>query len=147
MTYEGRSPEDLTELAMRIALLGESNPLGSMSFLATAANPLTGITTLRLSEDSFEQIALLLITEELVGRLSVDHISHFRLGPPHRGLRRLRLGWMPVRRYQNQDPVDARDWGRYAGNSAGIDPNNRVPVSRTECMLSSVVHRLPPLVD
>jgi hypothetical protein len=106
MTFEGRSPEDLTELAMRVALLGESNPLGSMSFLATAANPLTGITTLRLSEDSFEQIALLLITEELVGRLSVDHITQFRLGPPHRGLRRLRLGWMPVRRYQNQDPVE-----------------------------------------
>jgi hypothetical protein len=106
MAFEGRSPEDLTELAMRVALLGEPNPLGTMSFLAAAENPLHGIASLRLSEDSFEQIALLLITEELVGRRGAGHITQFRLGPQRLGHRRLRLGWLPARRYQNQDPVE-----------------------------------------
>ena len=106
VTYEGRSPEDLTELAMRVALLGESNPLGTMSFLAAAENPLLAIANLRLSEDSFEQIALLSIIEELIGRRGAEQITQFRLGPQHLGRRRLRLAWMPVRRYQNQDPVE-----------------------------------------
>jgi hypothetical protein len=104
VAYEGRSPEDVTELAMRIALLGEPNPLGAMSFLAAAENPLLAIANQRLPEDSFEQIAELLITEELIGRRGAGHITHFRLGPQHLGHRRLRLGWMPVRR--NQDPAE-----------------------------------------
>jgi hypothetical protein len=106
VAYEGRTPEDLTELAMRIALLGEPNPFGTMSFLVAAENPLLAIADLRLPEDSFEQIAQLLIAEELVGQRGADHITQFRLGPPHRGHRRLRLGWMPVRKYQNQNPVE-----------------------------------------
>lgn len=105
VAFEGRSPEDLTELAMRVALLGEPNPLGTMSFLAAAENPLLAVTNLRVSEDAFEQIALLLILEELVGRRGADHITEFRLGPQYLGRRRLRLGWLPVRRYQNHDPV------------------------------------------
>ena len=116
MTYEGRSPEDLTELAIRIALLGEPNPLGTMSFLAAAENPLLAIANLRLSEDSFEQIAQLLVTEELIGERGAGHITQFRVGPQHRGHRRLRLGWMPVRRYQNQDPVEHVIEGDTPGN-------------------------------
>ncbi len=83
VAYEGHSPEELTELAIRVTLLGEPNPLGYMSFLVGAENPLRSIANLRLSEDSFEQIALLLIVEELVGRRGVDHITRFRLGPQH----------------------------------------------------------------
>jgi hypothetical protein len=106
MSFEGRSPEDLTELAMRIALLGEPNPLGNMSFLAAATNPLLSLADLRLSEDSIEHIARLLIVEELIGSRGADHITQFRLGPPNAGHRRLRLGWMPARRYVNLDPVE-----------------------------------------
>jgi hypothetical protein len=116
LAYEGRTPEDLTELAMRIAVLGEPNPLGTMSFLAASENPLLALADLRLSEDSFEQIALLLITEELVGQRGAGHITQFRLGPQHLGHRRLRLGWMPVRRYQNQDPVEHVIEGDTPGN-------------------------------
>jgi len=116
MGFEGRSPEDLTELAMRVALLGDPNPLGTMSFLAAAENPLLAVANLRLPEDSFEQMALLLITEELIGGRGADHITQFRLGPPHHGRRRLRLGWMPVRRYQNHDPAERRIEGDTAGD-------------------------------
>jgi hypothetical protein len=105
---EGRSPEDLTELAMRIALLGESNPLGLMSFMATAADPLRALEGLAVSEDAFAQIAELLISEELVGVRRVDHISAFRLGPIRGGRRHLLLGWFPRSRYVNVEPTERR---------------------------------------
>jgi len=125
MGLEGRSPEDLTELAMRVALLGESNPLGAMSFMAEAENPLPFIETLGLSEDSIGQVAELFIIEELVGRRGASHLTQFRLGPKHGGRRRLRLGWMPVRRYTNVEPGERLIEGD-AVVTAGV-PRNRRP--------------------
>jgi hypothetical protein len=93
---------------MRIALLGESNPLGLMSFMATAADPLRALEGLAVSEDAFAQIAELLISEELVGVRRVDHISAFRLGPIRGGRRHLLLGWFPRSRYVNVEPTERR---------------------------------------
>jgi Domain of unknown function (DUF4062) len=108
VSLERRSPEDLTELAMRIALFGEPNPLDIMSFMASAENPLPALEGLGVSEDAFGQIAELLITEELIGKRGADHISAFRLGPPRAGSRRLLLGWFPRRRYTNVEPTERR---------------------------------------
>ncbi len=108
MAFENRTPEDLTELAMRVALLGEPNPLGSMRFMITAENPLPALESLGLPEDALAQVAELLVTEMLVGDLGVDHLTAFRLGPKHRGRRRLLLGWIPRRRYTNVEPVERR---------------------------------------
>ena len=108
VSLEGRSPEDLTELALRIALFGEPNPLGAMSFMASAQDPLPALEGLGVSEDAFAQIAGLLITEELIGRRGADHISAFRLGPTRAGSRRLLLGWFPRRRYVNVEPMERR---------------------------------------
>ena len=108
VSLEGRSPEDLTELALRIALFGEPNPLGAMSFMASAQDPLPALEGLGASEDAFAQIAGLLITEELIGRRGADHISAFRLGPTRAGSRRLLLGWFPRRRYVNVEPMERR---------------------------------------
>jgi hypothetical protein len=118
VTYDGHSPEDLTELAMRIALLGDPNPLGTMAFLTAVENPLLSLADLRVPEDSFEQISKLLISEELIGRRGAGHITQFRLGPQHLGHRRLRLGWMPARRYQNLDPVEHVIEGNTPGGTA-----------------------------
>jgi hypothetical protein len=52
-----------------------------------------------------EQVALLLVTELLVGERGVDQITSFRLWPGRAGRRRLRLAWMPRRRYTNVEPV------------------------------------------
>ena len=101
-----RTPDDLTELAMRISLFGEQNPLGPMAFMARAENPLLDLETLGLSEDAVEQVAELFLTEELVGVRGADHITAFRLGPKRAGHRRLLLGWMPRRRYVNEAPVE-----------------------------------------
>lgn len=106
VSFEGRSPEDLTELAMRVGLFGEPNPLGMMSFLAEASNPLPMLETLGLSEDAIERVAELFIAEQLILDLGVDHLTQFRLGPKRSGSRRLRLGWMPSRQYQNIDPTE-----------------------------------------
>jgi hypothetical protein len=108
MAFESRTPEDLTELAMRVALLGEPNPLGSMGFMVEAENPLPALEGLGLPEDSLPQVGELLATEILVGGRGVDHLTAFRLGPKHQGRRRLLLAWMPRRRYTNIEPVERR---------------------------------------
>lgn len=103
-----RTPDDLTELAIRISLFGEQNPLGPMAFMARAENPLLDLETFGLSEDAVEQVAELFLTEELVGVRGADHITAFRLGPKRAGHRRLLLGWIPRRRYVNEAPVERR---------------------------------------
>lgn len=102
----GRTPEDLTELAARVILLGEPNPLDGMSFMVDGRNPLSSLEGVGLPEDSVESVALLLVTELLVGERGVDHITAFRLGPQRTGRRRLSLSWIPRRRYVNVEPVE-----------------------------------------
>jgi hypothetical protein len=105
MAVNGWMPEDLTELAARVAFLGEPNPLDTMSFMVSGTNPFPAVELLGLPEDAVEQVALLFVTELLVGERGVDHITSFRLGPRRAGRRRLRLAWMPRRRYTNVEPV------------------------------------------
>lgn len=93
---------------MRVALLGEANPLGSMHFMIGAANPLPALEGLGLPEDALAQVAELLVTEMLVGGRGVDHLTAFQLGPKHQGRRRLPLAWTPRRRYVNAEPVERR---------------------------------------
>jgi hypothetical protein len=102
----GRTPDVLTELAARVILLGEPNPLDSMSFMVNGTNPLPALEALSLPEDSVESVGLLLVTELLVGERGVDHITTFHLGPQRAGQRQLRLAWMPPRRYTNVEPVE-----------------------------------------
>lgn len=108
MTVEGRSPDDLTELAMRVTLFDEPNPLGSLGFMLKAERPLPALAGLGLSEDAVAQVAELLITELLVGERGVAHLTAFRLGPAHRGKRRLLVGWMPRRPAVNVQPTERR---------------------------------------
>jgi hypothetical protein len=108
MSVNEYSPDDLTEIALRSALFGEANPLGTMAFMAEAVNPLPQLDGLRLTEDSVGQVARLLVVEELVGRLDGGQITQFELGPAHSGTRRLRLGWLPNRAYVNVVPEPRR---------------------------------------
>lgn len=108
MSVEGRNPDELTELAMRVVLIGEPNPLGTMGFMLKADKLLPSLAGLGLSEDAVAQVAELLVTELLVGERGVDHLTTFRLGPAHFGTRQLLLGWMPRRRAVNVQPVERR---------------------------------------
>ena len=103
VAYGSLSPDDLTELALRVALLGEPNPLGPMAFMAEIANPLTGIHQMGLDEDSFAGAAEVLLVESLVGSGRAERITTLRIGPARSG-RPLRLNWVAPRRYSNVEP-------------------------------------------
>ncbi|MGE0193767.1 MAG: DUF4062 domain-containing protein [Planctomycetota bacterium] len=103
---EGRSADDLTELALRVALLGEQNPLRSLASLATIADPLAPLRALRIPQDSLGSIARLLVTESLVVPGRAERVTAFKLGVAVRDERRLRLSWMPPNQYGNRRAVE-----------------------------------------
>lgn len=100
MSVDGRSPADLTEIAIRVALFGEPTPLGHMAFLAEIDNPLLGIDQLGLDDDSFAGVAETLLVEALVGSGRVGRISALQVGPARSG-RPIRFEWLTPRRYGN----------------------------------------------
>ena len=104
MAFEGRTPEDLTELALRVALFNETNPLGTFGFMANIENPFEKIAKLGLSEEIVGPIVRVLLTEALVASSRAERIMSFRLGPAHRGNRRLEVSWLPRQRYVNVIP-------------------------------------------
>ena len=103
VNFEGRSPDDLTELGLRVALLGEPNPLGPMAFMADIDNPMSHIDQIGLDEDSFAGAAEVLLVESLVGSGRVERITALRIGPTRSG-RPLRLEWLAPRRFSNVEP-------------------------------------------
>ena len=103
VSYGEWSPEDLTELALRSALLGESNPLGAMAFMAEMANPIADLERLGLDEDSFIGVAEVLLVESLVASGRAERITALRIGPARSG-RPLRLNWVAPRRYSSVEP-------------------------------------------
>ena len=101
-SFNDRSPADLTELAIRGALFGETNPLGPMAFTAEIDNPLLGIAQLGLDDDSFAGVAETLLVEALVGSGRVGRISGLQIGPARSG-RPIRFEWHTPRRYSNTE--------------------------------------------
>jgi len=101
MAFDGRTPEDLTELALRVALFGEDDPLGAMSFLASFESPFEQVAGLRIPEDAMRPVIHLLLTESLRASNRADRLTRLEVGPPHQGRRRVELGWLPPRRYTN----------------------------------------------
>ncbi|MCQ3811396.1 MAG: DUF4062 domain-containing protein [Acidimicrobiia bacterium] len=98
-----RSPDDLTEIALRVALLGEPNPLGQMAPMAEMANPISHTNLMELDEDSFTGAAEVLLVETLVGSGRVERITGLQIGPAHSG-RPIRLEWVTPRQYTNVEP-------------------------------------------
>jgi hypothetical protein len=115
---QGFTPDDLTELAVKVGLLGEPMPseLGRMSFLVKADDPLAELQTLQVQEGAVQPLARLLVTEQLVGGRRASAIERFSLGPAHRGERGVELSWWEPRRYTNVEPqlrsvMGTRHWG------------------------------------
>ncbi len=113
-SYADRSPEDLTELALRVALFGEPNPLGHMAFMAQIANPLPDIDQIGLDEDSFTGAAEVLLADALVGSGRAERIAALQVGPIRSG-RPLQLEWVAPRRFSNVEPERRRIEGRLTG--------------------------------
>jgi hypothetical protein len=87
------SPDDITESALRQVLFGESAPASLLSLGATMPDPMTQISSSRLSEEVLRPILRLLLTEALVGSGRASSVTSMRLGAPVEGRRRLVLAW------------------------------------------------------
>jgi hypothetical protein len=101
-----KTPDDLTEIAIRAALFDEPNPLTEqeMAFMADLGDPLGCLRRQRIPDEIFRAIAQLLLAEALVGSGRIARITQFRLGADVAGKRRIELGWETPRRYSNARP-------------------------------------------
>jgi hypothetical protein len=104
MTIDGRSPDDLTETALRTALFGEANPLAKshMGFMSEISDPLQPLREAPVSEEIVRPLSELLIVDELVGSGRAVRVTDFKLGVPVRGERPLTLSWEPPQRYSGE---------------------------------------------
>jgi len=100
---QGYSAEDLTEVAMKVGLLGEPLPseLRQMSFLVKASDPLAELQALPVPEGAVQALSQLLTVEQLVGGRRASAVERFALGPVRNGQRHLELAWWEPRRYSN----------------------------------------------
>lgn len=104
----GFSADDLTEIGLRCALLGQpvperlDNSLGRV--LVNSDDPLASMTALRLPEGSIEPVARLLVVNHLLGSGRASAIEQFAIGPGDRGRRRLLLTYTEPRRYPSSEP-------------------------------------------
>lgn len=118
MGTSGYSADDLTEIAMKVGLLGEAVPdvLGRMSFLVDDSDPLAELQTMAVPEGALQALARLVLVERLVGGRRASAVERFSLGPAHGGERQLELSWWEPRRYSNVEPgvrsiSGSRRWG------------------------------------
>lgn len=93
---------DLTEVGVRSSFFGEPNPLAEMRFMADVGDPWSTFRAANVSTEIAEPIARLLTVEALVGGGHAERVTEFRVGPAHRGTRRVRLSWLPARQYSNE---------------------------------------------
>jgi hypothetical protein len=105
-SFSGLSPDDQTEIGLRVGLLGEALPPqldGSFAFMVDTSDPLAELDGLMLPPAAEEGIGRLLVTERLLGGGRASRIDRFSLGPASLGGRRVELEYVEPRRYTNRD--------------------------------------------
>ena len=104
VTFNGLTPDDLTDATLRTALFGEPNPLARqhMDFMAEMPDPLQPLRDARVPDEIVRSLAELMIVDELVGSGRAARVTKFRLGASVGGQRRLELDWEPPRRNANE---------------------------------------------
>jgi hypothetical protein len=106
-SFSGFSPDDQTEIGLRVGLLGATPPpqlANSFGFMIDTSDPLAELEKLRLPHAAEEAVARLLITERLLAGGRASRIQHFALGPFHLGSRHIELEYVEPRRYSNREP-------------------------------------------
>jgi hypothetical protein len=110
-SFSGFSPDDQTEIGLRAGLLGESLPaqldrnFGSM---IDTSDPLAELDGIGLPHSAEESVARLLVVERLLGRGRASRLTHFALGPPHLGERRVEVEYIDPQRYSTEAPQARR---------------------------------------
>jgi len=104
MSMNGRSAAEIAEIALRVALFRERNPLEDqhMGFMAEMPDPLEPLRAARVPDELARPLAELLIVDELVGSGRAERVTAFRLGASVGGMRKLTLEWVPFRHYTNE---------------------------------------------
>lgn len=104
IAFNGLTPDDLTDAALRTALFGEPNPLATqhMEFMTDMPDPLQPLRHARVPDEVVRSLAELMIVDELVGSGRVARVTHFKLGASVGGLRKLQLAWEAPQRYVNE---------------------------------------------
>jgi len=105
-SFNGLSPDDQTEVGLRVGLLGEALPPqldGSFSVMIDTSDPLAEVDGLMLPPAAEEGIGRLLVTERLLGGGRASRIDRFSLGPANLGGRRVELEYVEPRRYTNRE--------------------------------------------
>ena len=108
--FDGLEPDEVTDAALRAALLGEPNRRArhSMGFLPEIADPLQPLRDAGVPDEIVRPLAELMVVDELLGSGRAARVTRFRLGTSIGGRRRLELEWEPPRRYANERR--ARTW-------------------------------------
>ncbi len=106
VAFNGLTPDDLTDVALRAALFGEPNPLARqhMDFMTEMADPLQPLRDARVPDEIVRALAEVMIVDELVGSGRAARVTTFRLGASVGGLRRLEFAWQPPQRFTNERP-------------------------------------------
>ena len=104
VSFDGLTPDDLTDVALRTALFGEPNPLARQhqGFMMEMPDPLQPLRDARVPDEIVRSLAELMIVDELVGSGRAARVTNFRLGASVGGLRSLELAWEPSQRYVNE---------------------------------------------
>ena len=104
VAFNGLTPDDLTDVALRAAVFGDPNPLARqhMDFMAEMADPFQPLREARVPDEIVRALAEVMIVDELVGSGRAARVTTFRLGASVGGWRRLELAWEPPRRYANE---------------------------------------------
>jgi hypothetical protein len=97
----GMTWDELTELAVRVSLFGEDNPLGLMASQAEIPNPFETLARAGVSDEALRPITRLLLEETLIRDRGVSRITRFALGPRIGAARRLLVEWALPRPYAN----------------------------------------------
>ncbi len=89
----------MTELALRVSILGEPNPLGIMAGQAEISNPLPDVMAAGVSAKALRPVCELVLTEVLVTQSGVARVLRLRLGSSIAGRRAFQLEWLPASQY------------------------------------------------
>jgi hypothetical protein len=105
-SFNGKSAEEWTEIAVKSSLFGEANPLRQqhMEFMADIGDPLAPLRGVHISEEIVRPVVHLLLTEALVGGGRASRLTSLRLGVALSGRRNLQLVWEAPGRYTNERP-------------------------------------------
>ncbi len=104
VAFSGYTRDDLTDLALRTVLFGESSPFEDqhMGFMTEMPDPLQPLRDANVPDEIVRPLAELMIVDELVGSGRAGRVTTFRLGASVSGRRRLELAWKPPRRYETE---------------------------------------------